>query len=195
MNLNAKGMYARSAYADGGAVGAAVKMDPTQDPYNFTSEYHKAQFGNALDQTLQIMGIFQWSSAASLGDSTWPFIYNSTAECANPLAMLAFNTEVAHSRAFVGSADIDYKVHGLEDLRLHLSLGADVSKGRQAQNKSTASPSAMYYGSVGGESILKRNLSLNAYAQYYKDFNDNHHLILWEVTNGNIFGKAQTVTT
>lgn len=53
--------------------------------------------------------------------------------------MLAFNTEVAHSRAFVGSADIDYKVHGLEDLRLHLSLGADVSKGRQAQNKSTAS--------------------------------------------------------
>lgn len=143
----------------------------------------------------KIMGIFQWSSAASLGDSTWPFIYNSTAECANPLAMLAFNTEVAHSRAFVGSADIDYKVHGLEDLRLHLSLGADVSKGRQAQNKSTASPSAMYYGSVGGESILKRNLSLNAYAQYYKDFNDNHHLILWEVTNGNIFGKAQTVTT
>ena len=176
MNLNAKGMYARSAYADGGAVGAAVKMDPTQDPYNFTSEYHKAQFGNALDQTLQNYGgFFQWSSAASLGDSTWPFIYNSTAECANPLAMLAFNTEVAHSRAFVGSADIDYKVHGLEDLRLHLSLGADVSKGRQAQNKSTASPSAMYYGSVGGESILKRNLSLNAYAQYYKDFNDNHH--------------------
>ena len=42
--------------------------------------------------------------------------------------MLAFNTEVAHSRAFVGSADIDYKVHGLEDLRLHLSLGADVSQ-------------------------------------------------------------------
>ena len=99
MNLNAKGMYARSAYADGGAVGAAVKMDPTQDPYNFTSEYHKAQFGNALDQTLQNYGgFFQWSSAASLGDSTWPFIYNSTAECANPLAMLAFNTEVAHSR-------------------------------------------------------------------------------------------------
>lgn len=58
MNLNAKGMYARSAYADGGAVGAAVKMDPTQDPYNFTSEYHKAQFGNALDQTLQNYGDF-----------------------------------------------------------------------------------------------------------------------------------------
>ena len=199
MNLNAKGMYARSAYADGGAVGAAVKMDPTQDPYNFTSEYHKAQFGNALDQTLQNYGgFFQWSSAASLGDSTWPFIYNSTAECANPLAMLAFNTEVAHSRAFVGSADIDYKVHGLEDLRLHLSLGADVSKGRQAQNKSTASPSAMYYGSVGGESILKRNLSLNAYAQYYKDFNDNHHFDImggyewqhfWKSTNSDYVGR------
>ena len=112
--------------------------------------------------------------------------------------MLAFNTEVAHSRAFVGSADIDYKVHGLEDLRLHLSLGADVSKGRQAQNKSTASPSAMYYGSVGGESILKRNLSLNAYAQYYKDFNDNHHFDImggyewqhfWKSTNSDYVGR------
>lgn len=58
MNLNAKGMYARSAYADGGAVGAAVKMDPTQDPYNFTSEYHKAQLGNALIRHYKIMGDF-----------------------------------------------------------------------------------------------------------------------------------------
>ena len=59
MNLNAKGMYARSAYADGGAVGAAVKMDPTQDPYNFTSEYHKAQIRQCIGSDItKLWGIF-----------------------------------------------------------------------------------------------------------------------------------------
>ena len=37
LNLNAKGMYSRAEYANTGAVGAAVSMDPTQDPYAFTS--------------------------------------------------------------------------------------------------------------------------------------------------------------
>lgn len=33
----------------------------------------------------------------------------------------------------------------------------------------------MYYGRYGFEKIDKYNLSLNAYAQYFKDFNENHH--------------------
>ena len=61
LNLNAKGMYARTLYTDGSVVSAAVRMDPTQDPYNFTSEYHKNQLrdkdGNSLlDQTLKNYG-------------------------------------------------------------------------------------------------------------------------------------------
>jgi len=52
MNLNAKGMYAKTQYADGGAVSAAVYFDPTQDPYNFTSEYHKELLGGDLQKTL-----------------------------------------------------------------------------------------------------------------------------------------------
>jgi TonB-dependent starch-binding outer membrane protein SusC len=40
LNLNAKGMYARTLYTDGSVVSSAVRMDPTQDPYKFTSQYH-----------------------------------------------------------------------------------------------------------------------------------------------------------
>lgn len=181
LNLNAKGMYARTLYTDGSVVSAAVRMDPTQDPYNFTSEYHKNQLrdkdGNSLlDQTLKNYGgYFQWSKKAEYGDNTWPFTYDSTTQMPNPLSLLDQGSQIAHSRSFIGSADIDYKVHGFEDLRLHATLGADISKGRQSQSFATSCTNALYYGSYGGEEILKRNLSLSAYAQYYKNFNKIHH--------------------
>lgn len=181
LNLNAKGMYARTLYTDGSVVSAAVRMDPTQDPYNFTSEYHKNQLrdkdGNSLlDLTLKNYGgYFQWSKKAEYGDNTWPFTYDSTTQMPNPLSLLDQGSQIAHSRSFIGSADIDYKVHGFEDLRLHATLGADISKGRQSQSFATSCTNALYYGSYGGEEILKRNLSLSAYAQYYKDFNKIHH--------------------
>lgn len=181
LNLNAKGMYARTLYTDGSVVSAAVRMDPTQDPYNFTSEYHKNQLrdkdGNSLlDQTLKNYGgYFQWSKKAEYGDNTWPFTYDSTTQMPNPLSLLDQGSQIAHSRSFIGSADIDYKVHGFEDLRLHATFGADISKGRQSQSFATSCTNALYYGSYGGEEILKRNLSLSAYAQYYKDFNKIHH--------------------
>ena len=181
LNLNAKGMYARTLYTDGAVVSAAVRMDPTQDPYNFTSEYHKNQLrdkdGNSLlDQTLKNYGgYFQWSKKAEYGDNTWPFTYDSTTQMPNPLSLLDQGSQIAHSRSFIGSADIDYKVHGFEDLRLHATLGADISKGRQSQSFAPSCTNALYYGSYGGEEILKRNLSLSTYAQYYKDFNKIHH--------------------
>ncbi|HIV84708.1 MAG TPA: SusC/RagA family TonB-linked outer membrane protein, partial [Candidatus Prevotella intestinigallinarum] len=182
MNLNAKGMYARTQYADGGAVAAAVKMDPTQDPYRFTSKYHQDLLYDSTNDislvpyTLKNFGgYFEWTTTASYGDSSWKNTYNSTAEIPNPMALLYEREDIAHSRAFVGSADIDYKVHGFEDLRLHLTLGADISKGRQSLASSPACPRTMYYGSYGAEEILKRNLSLSAYVQYYKDFNEKHH--------------------
>ena len=181
LNLNAKGMYARTLYTDGSVVSSAVRMDPTQDPYNFTSEYHKNQLrdkdGNSLlDQTHKNYGgYFQWSKKAEFGDNSWPFTYDSTTQMPNPLSLLDQGSQIAHSRSFIGSADIDYKVHGFEDLRLHATLGADISKGRQSQSFAPSCTNAMYYGSYGGEEILKRNLSLSAYAQYYKDFNKIHH--------------------
>ena len=172
INLNAKGMYSRSQYADGAAVGAATSFDPTQDPHAYTSEYHNAMSGLS---TANFGGYFEWPTGAAFGDSTWPYTFERNAT-KNPLAILSEKDDVAHSRAFIGSADIDYQIHGFEDLRLHLTLGADISKGRQNTYTSPAMPgSDTYYSTRNKDEITKRNLSLSAYAQYYKDFAKIHH--------------------
>ena len=73
-----------------------------------------------------------------------------------PLAMLAFNTEVAHSRAFVGVPISTIKVHGLEDLRLHLSPRCRCFPKDAKHRINLLLPLVpCMYGSVGGESILK----------------------------------------
>ncbi len=178
LNLNAKGMYAKTQYADGAAVGAAVYFDPTQDPNNFTSEYHKELLGGDLQKTLSNFGgYFQWPVAANYdGDTAWPYTYNGVANMPNPVALLNGRDEYAKSRSFVGSADIDYKIHGFEDLRLHVTMGADVSEGKQYTNNQPWYTGSIYYGSCGDEKILKRNLQFSAYAQYYKDFAKIHHV-------------------
>ena len=178
MNLNAKGMYAKTQYADGGAVSAAVYFDPTQNPYSFTSEYHKELLGGDLERTLgNFGGYFQWPVAANYdGDTAWPYTYNGVANMPNPVALLNGRDEYAKSRSFVGSADVDYKIHGFEDLRVHVTMGADISEGKQYTNNQPWYTGSIYYGSKGEEKILKRNLQFSAYAQYFKDFAEIHHV-------------------
>ena len=191
LNLNAKGMYAHTTYADGGAVGAAFRFDPTQDPYSYTSPAHIAMLGSNAQQTLQNFGgYFEWPTAGAYGDSSWPYTFYRNAT-QNPLAMLDLVSESAHSRSFIGSADADYKIHGFEDLRLHVTLGADISRGTQYRDGQASSPQYTYYGSYGSETITKRNLSLSAYAQYYKDFAKIHHFDIMGGYEWQRFWRAQ----
>ncbi|OYP55914.1 SusC/RagA family TonB-linked outer membrane protein [Segatella bryantii] len=201
INLNAKGMYAHSKYADTDAISAAVNMDPTQDPYSYTSNYHKTTYGDNLTGLLNnFNGFFAWPKSGNYGDPTWPYTYNELAT-KNPLSVLSEKNDRANSREFIGSADFDYKVHGFEDLRLHATLGADIAKGKQTTDYSPSfqNNNNAYYGNYGWESILKRNLSLSTYAQYFHDFNDkakNHFDIMagyewqhfWSSTRNNYWG-------
>lgn len=119
-------------------------------------------------------------SGNSLQDSSWPYTYNTLAP-KNPLAELYLKNDRAISRDLLLNGDIDYQVHGFEDLRLHATVGADISYGKQTTDVDGACPLAMYYGNTGFESTLKRNLLFNAYIQYYHDFNDaakNHFDIM-----------------
>ena len=180
LNLNAKGMYSSAKKAATAAIGAAISYDPTQDPHAFTSERDLAALGGAgserYNQTLGNFGGYHaWlTSASAIGDSSWPYTRFKDAT-QNPLALLELggNTERVHS--FIGSADVDYKVHGFEDLRLHATLGAEVAEGRVSETQPTSYPGTMYYGGVTSNENLKRNLLLSTYAQYYKDFSQNHH--------------------
>ena len=167
VTLNAKGMWTKNRYADGEAIKAARQFDPTQPVY--ASGYDN------------FAGYYQWlDDGTALNDSSWPKTYYSLAT-KNPVSILNLKNDRAISRDFLGSADVDYKVHGFEDLRFHVTAGVDVAKGRQVTDVDPASPQAIYYGSYGWESQLKRNMQLSAYAQYYHDFNDkakNHFDIM-----------------
>jgi len=176
LNLNAKGMYSKNRKANGDAVGAAVGMDPTQDPYAFTSPKHLSMLGANAEQTLKNFGgYFEWITPASaLGDAAWPYTKHKDAT-KNPLALLAANNNYQRTRSFIGSADIDYKVHGFEDLRLHATLGLEVAAGKENGTFAPYDPNNMYYGGTSKNENFKRNQMLSTYAQYYKDFNDKHH--------------------
>ena len=163
VNLNAKGMIAKTGYANTDAVGAAVWMDPTQSIRD-----DRPQFNN-------FGGYFQWlGSGAALNDPTWDKTYNSLAT-KNPVALLEQHDKNADSKTFIGNAEFDYKVHGFEDLRLHMNLGGDFSRGEETTIVSPNSSSNAYYGWDGWDKSEKYNLMFNAYAQYMKDFNDAHH--------------------
>ena len=161
MNLNGKFMWAKSQYADGGAIGSAVWFDPTK-PVRVSEGYE--HFG----------GFFQWKSNSEFDDATWTYSRNNLAT-SNPVALLELRDQHAISRDFIGNADIDYQVHGFEDLRLHFTLGADLAKGREYYNNDPYSSQSLYWGYKGWSQIVKRAYTLSTYAQYFKDFNENHH--------------------
>ncbi len=163
-NLNGKLMQANTRYANTGAVSSAVRFDPTQTVRSYDDKFKN--FGN----------YFQWvKDGSELSDPTWSYVFERNA-VKNPVALLDLRDERAKSKSFVGNIEADYKVHGFEDLRLHVNAGADYSTGKQTLWESPAIGSDnVYYGRYGFEKIDKYNLSLNAYAQYFKDFNENHH--------------------
>ena len=176
LNLNAKGMFSKAKKADTAAIGNAVSFDPTQSPYGYTSQRDLAMLGSNAQQTLQNFGgYFNWLTAAGgLGDPSWQFTRFKDAP-ANPLALLELGNKQEKVKSFIGSADIDYKVHGFEDLRLHATLGLEVAKGTEDETQPTSYASTLYYGGITDNENFKRNELLSLYAQYYKDFSKNHH--------------------
>lgn len=170
-NVNVKGMFAKNRYADGSAIGAAVAYDPSQSVYDYDSP-------NA-----EYFGYYHtWRGAdrAATEDPTWRATYNTLAT-KNPVAVLNLRNDRAKSYDFIASGDVDYKVHGFEDLRLHITAGADLANGKQTTVNEPASPLSSYYGYDGWEKVVKRNLTFSSYAQYYHDFNDkarNHFDIM-----------------
>ena len=132
MNLNGKLAWTKSRFADTGAVGNAVRMDPTQPIYSDDPKYDV------------VGGYFDWLQENS-ADPAWPYTKNTNAPY-NPVAMLDNHDNSGKTRSFIGSADIDYKIHGFEDLRLHLTLGGDFSHGEGHNISTNISNTSNYWG-------------------------------------------------
>jgi len=183
-NLNAKGMYIYNRYA-AGVVGAALSMDPTLPVRGGNGKYYNGEpaeisgaYGTKMVDTDIVNqwfgGYYQRASRGNYQDKAWPYTANRNTT-GNPVAALEQEKYTANSGCFVGNLEVDYKIHGFEDLRLHANFGADYSYGKSKTDISPYSFSNHYYGWQGWEQTTKYNLQFNAYAQYYKDFTDTQH--------------------
>lgn len=159
-NITGKFMYEKDRYADaGGAIGAALSMNPTQpvfgegDQYAVTGGYYQ----NLINKTDDIT------------DPNWKNTTNSNA-AQNPVALLNQKEIMAHARDYSGNFEVDYKIHGFEDLHLHASLGAQYTSTQQSDEISKYSYSNNYFGWAGMTHYWKYNMIGNAYAQYAHKF-------------------------
>lgn len=159
-NISAKYMYEKNRYADAGAVGAAIAMDPTRPVRMSDPEYSV------------VGGYYQTLVGASYNDPNWTKTsYSQTPQ--NPLAMLNNQYRLANANDFSGNAEVDYKIHGFEDLHLHASLGAKYTETDQTNDIRRTSYSNNYYGYKGLLAYYKYNVVGSAYAQYMHEFG-NH---------------------
>ncbi|MEE0236172.1 MAG: TonB-dependent receptor [Bacteroidales bacterium] len=116
LNLNAKGVYSYSNYTDGGVVGNAAFYNPTQDPY----------FRNA-DGTVNKDICNGYFNYGSYNEENGVFAGNSVLGV-GPMSLLYDNWSNAKTGRFIGSAGLEYKVHGLEALKFNVNASIDWSE-------------------------------------------------------------------
>ena len=157
-------MYSKTTYANAGtAIGGAIFMDPTKPVYDTNKDNG---FG----------GYWQWGSTADWGDTAWTTNINTYAT-GNPVAALNNYSDKGKSKALIGNIEVDYKIHGFEDLHIHMNAGMDLTSGKSNKSQSPYSYASKvyYYGNYGWNTQDTYNLSFNMYAQYMKDIADTHH--------------------
>lgn len=145
VNLNGKGMYINNRFANQGAIGSAISMDPTQPVYDANSPYG---------------GYFTWTG-------TDGNILNVATK--NPVSLLEMTDDNSEVFNFIGNSQFDYKVHFLPDLRLNLNVGLDYSNSTGHKYTSEFAPSDYISGGYNGNwEQTRRNSLLDFYAQYSK---------------------------
>ncbi|MBO4720588.1 MAG: TonB-dependent receptor [Prevotella sp.] len=162
-NINGKFMYAHTHKNNDSAIGEAVRMDPTQPVFSSDPTYNNFNH------------YFSWTNnGSSLNDPNYPLNKERNA-ASNPVALLDEYYDSANSFEYMGNLEVDYQVHGFEDLRLHANLSGDWSNGKEKTTYAPWGQSNFYYGNDGYWKEKKYTLTLSTYAQYYKDFLKTQH--------------------
>ena len=98
----------------------------------------------------------------------------------NPVAQLELTDQRNKIVRSIGSAAIAYKVHGLEDLKLNVNLGYDILESKYNKDVPDLAGTMYTENQKDGTGLMqngvqnKRNLLLDAFANYDKTFGDKH---------------------
>ncbi|HIZ86810.1 MAG TPA: TonB-dependent receptor [Candidatus Coprenecus pullistercoris] len=156
ISLNGKGMFQNNRFANTGAISAAVEYDPTQPIYSEHGLDGYRMWGNVLED-----GTFAPNTQSTI----------------NPLAALYQRDDRSKASRFIGNAQFDYRIHGLEDLRLNLNLGMDYSHSSGTVSVPYGAEQSYHNQTQAGRGLYnpydqtKRDMTLEAYADYSKEIN------------------------
>ncbi len=145
VNINARVAGTQNRKADEGAVGASLRMDPTQPVYA------NNEFG----------GYFEWLT--STGD------WNNLAG-RNPLAILDLKNDQRKANRFIGNIELDYKLPWVEGLSVRTNLALDQTSGNRTETISAlAASNYLTGGYYRNEDEKKSNKLWDVSAFYEKD--------------------------
>jgi len=162
INLNVKGIYQHTNWADGGSVGNALAFDPTK-PVRFEEDVLNT------DGSVRLAKGTLWNWYGAVGDP-------NTMASSNPLGGIYEYYNANSALRSIGNLQLDYKIHGFEDLRINANLGYDIAKlsGEKynligSRNAKASSPDlATQYGN------FNRNMVFEVYADYAHEFDKNN---------------------
>ncbi|HVF97592.1 MAG TPA: TonB-dependent receptor [Flavisolibacter sp.] len=158
VDLNLKGSYSKSRFADEGAIGNAVRFDPTQPVFSGGK-----RFG----------GYTEWLDAASITG------LRSLAP-RNPVGLLEQRNDRSNVKRSLGNLQLDYRLPFFKDLRANLNVGYDIAEGKgnidivdsaASVYKRYLRPSDNTYhsGVMNQYRQTRRNTTLDAYLNYTKE--------------------------
>ena len=150
VTVNLKGTYTHSRFGNSGAIGAALRMDPT-----------KPVTANGFDK---FNDYWQWIS----GDG----VNRNTMGTSNPVSLLHGLDDQSDVLRSIGNIQFDYKFHFLPDLRANLNLGYDVSQGKGDRITQPWSPARYPSGERSQFDQRKQNKLLEFYLNYTKQLNE-----------------------
>lgn len=104
VDINVKGTINNNNFADSGVVGAAAFFDPTKPIYDEEQRYN---------------GYWNWGNVSGA---------QADLATQNPLSLLYDKDNHGTTKRSLGNIQLDYKIHGLEDLHANLNLGYDIAK-------------------------------------------------------------------
>lgn len=156
-NLNAKISHENNHKIDKSVVGNALRYDPTRPVHE----------GSSTDPGL---GYFIWTNGGA------PMAIQTD----NPVATLELDKRVNKVLRSIGNIMVDYKVHGLEDLRANFNFGYDVLTSKYNRDVPELA-GMMYTGNQKDGTGLdyngkqnKRNFLIDAYLDYHHNWNKQH---------------------
>jgi iron complex outermembrane receptor protein len=146
INFNANGAFIKHTYANEGAIGAALQMDPTKPVFSADDSYG---------------GYWAWLDADGI-----PL----TQPTSNPMSQLNLTDDKSDANRGYGNLQLDYRFHWFPELRANLNVGYDYSK--NSGNRYVEPFAAWSYNATdgGGEDNDYENENKNELLDFYLNY-------------------------